>query len=51
MNRKEVLRDVPESDVDEVVGDYESEGATVEKKRQANGLWKVTVTFDDLDGE
>jgi hypothetical protein len=45
MSRKEVLPDVLEHEVDEIVDDFESEGATVEKTKQANGLWTLTATF------
>ena len=41
------LRNVPNSDVDEVVGDFESEGATVEKTENSDGTWNVTATFPD----
>jgi hypothetical protein len=46
MPRQEVLTGVPDSDVDQVVADFESEGATVERERE-NGTWKVTATFPD----
>ena len=42
-----ILTDIPESDVEEVVSDFESEGASVKKKRQPNGKWKVTATFPE----
>lgn len=41
------LTDIPGGDVDEVVRDFESEGATVEKTEQPNGMWTVTATFPD----
>ncbi len=41
-----ILENVPDSDVDEVVADFESEGATVTKEKE-NGTWKVTATFPD----
>ena len=44
MARQEVLTNVPDSDVDQVVADFESEGATVEREKE-NGTWKVTATF------
>lgn len=40
------LENVPDSDVDEVVADFESEGATVKKEKE-NGTWKVIATFPD----
>jgi len=46
MSRMEVLTDIPDSEVDEVVSDFKSEGASVEKEQQDNDLWKVTATFD-----
>ena len=50
MGRQEVLTDVPDSDVNEVVGDFESEGATVEKTKQPDGNWTVTATFPNGEG-
>lgn len=47
MSRIEVLKDIPDSEVEEVVSDFESEGASVEREEQDNGLWKVTATFDN----
>jgi len=40
-----VLTDVPASRVDDVVTDFESEGATVSKTLQPNGKFTVTATF------
>ena len=34
-----VLKDIPKSDVDQVISDFESEGCTVEKRTAAK--WKV----------
>lgn len=47
MPRQEILTDVPESDIDRVVKDFESEGATVTKVKQPDGNWTVTATFPD----
>lgn len=47
MPRKEELRDIPESELQEVVKDFESEGATVTTVKQPNGLWTVIATFPD----
>ncbi len=38
------LRDIPGSEVDEVVSDFESEGCTVEKEQQPDGNWTVRAT-------
>ncbi len=38
------LKDIPESEVDEIVKDFESEGCTVEKEKQPNGKWTVRAT-------
>lgn len=46
MSRVEILKDIPDSEVEEVVSDFKSEGASVEKEKQDNGSWKVTATFD-----
>ena len=45
MPRIEELNDIPEDEKDEVVTDYESEGAQVEKIRQPNGKWTIKATF------
>lgn len=42
-----VLEDIPESDVDQVIRDFESEGCTVEKKEQPNGKFTVRATCPD----
>lgn len=42
-----ILRDVPESEVAEVVGDLESEGCTVTKIKQANGKWTVKAVCSE----
>jgi hypothetical protein len=39
-----VLTDIPTSEVDEVVSDFESEGCTVTKEKQNNGLWTVRAS-------
>ena len=44
MPRKETLKDVPEAQVDEIAKDYESEGATVERKKQDGG-WTIIATL------
>jgi hypothetical protein len=41
----QVLTDVPAEEVDQVVSDFEAEGATVTKELQPNGKYKVTATF------
>ncbi|NTV66966.1 MAG: hypothetical protein HGB06_04655 [Chlorobaculum sp.] len=43
----EELTAVPESEVAEVVSDFESEGAKVEKIKQRDGNWTVRATFAD----
>ncbi len=45
MPRKETVKDVPDDKVDQVVKDYESEGAKTEKIRQSDGKWTVIATF------
>lgn len=47
MARVEELNDIPPSEVDEVISDYESEGAEVEKIKQSNGNWTVRAVFQD----
>jgi subtilisin-like proprotein convertase family protein len=45
MPRTENLTDIPESDLQQLVGDFESEGATVTKKKQPDGNWTLEVQF------
>jgi hypothetical protein len=45
MAREEILKDVPESELQEVITDFESEGAKVEKIKQPNGKWTIKATF------
>lgn len=47
MSRIEEQKNVSNDKVDQVVADYESEGATVEKIKQADGNWTVRATFPD----
>ena len=42
-----VLKDIPESDVDQVIRDFESEGCSVEKEKQPNGKYSVRATCPD----
>ncbi len=44
MSVKKVLKDIPESDVREVVRSFEREGCTVEKEKQPDGKWTVRAT-------
>jgi hypothetical protein len=43
--RSETLSDIPDSEVNQVVGDYESEGATVTKTKQSDGTWTVIAKW------
>lgn len=48
MPRIEILRDVPDSEVDEVMQDFRDDGATnVRKDKQLDGKWTVTATYPD----
>jgi hypothetical protein len=47
MPRQVILTDIPQSDLDRVVKDFESEGATVTKEKQPDGNWTVKATFPD----
>jgi hypothetical protein len=42
-----ILRDIPDSQVDKVVEDFESEGCTATKDRQDDGLWTVRASCPD----
>ncbi|MDR4515470.1 cell wall hydrolase [Nitrosomonas sp.] len=41
------LTDIPENEKDEVIRDFESEGAVTQFIDQGGGLWTVIATFDD----
>ena len=47
MPTEKVMRDVPESELQELIEDLESEGCTVEKEKQPNGKWTVRATCPD----
>lgn len=47
MSKQRTLTDIPDDEVAEVVSDLESEGCTVQKKRQDNGSWTVIATCPD----
>ena len=51
MARIEELTDIPPSEVDEVVADFKSEGATVKKIKQADGKLTVRATFKDIEDD
>ena len=42
-----ILKDIPGSEVDEVVADFESEGCMTEKRKQDDGLWTVIADCPD----
>jgi hypothetical protein len=41
----QVLKDVPAEDVEQVVADFEAQGATVTKTQQPDGKFTVTAVF------
>ena len=47
MARTETLNKVADSEVAQVVADYESNGATVSQTKNADGTWTVVATFPD----
>ena len=44
---KSALQNVPDSEVNEVVSDFESRGFTVTKTKNPNGIWNVVAEKDD----
>ncbi|CAB1082440.1 hypothetical protein D1AOALGA4SA_10060 [Olavius algarvensis Delta 1 endosymbiont] len=42
-----VLTDIPQEDIDQIVEDFESEGCTVAREKQADGLFTVRATCPD----
>lgn len=51
MAKDRILTDIPESDLDQVVSDFESEGCTVTKKKQADGNWTVKAVCPEKIGD
>lgn len=49
MQKERALTDIPNDEVDEVVNDFQSEGAKTTKELQPNGNWTVRATFFDLE--
>lgn len=47
MARVEVLTNIPPDEVDQVVEDYESEGAVVKRIKQPDGNWTVKAKFPE----
>ena len=45
MQKERSLTDIPDGEVDEVVNDFQSEGAKTTKELQPNGNWTVRATF------
>ncbi len=52
LKKLSTLTHVPDDRLEEIIEDFKSEGATVSKRRHADGTWSVTGTFEtDLDSE
>lgn len=45
--RKEILNEIPTSELSEVIADFESEGAKVSTKKGHSGNWTVIAVFKD----
>lgn len=45
MQKERALTDIPDGEVDEVVNDFQSEGAKTTKELQPNGNWTVRAIF------
>lgn len=43
--REMVVNNVPDTDVERVMQDFWSEGASVRKERQQDGNWKIIALF------
>ena len=46
MAKQENLNNIPDSEVNEVVSDFESEGATVTKTQNPDGTWNVIAIWE-----
>ncbi|MDO8894165.1 MAG: hypothetical protein Q8M57_12060 [Nitrosomonas sp.] len=49
MQKERALTDIPNDEVDEVVNDFQSEGAKTTKELQPNGNWTVRAIFFNPD--
>lgn len=49
MSTQLTLVDIPASEVDEVIGDFQSEGCSTKKIAQADGKFTVTAICPDGD--
>lgn len=47
IQKERALTDIPDGEVDEVVNDFQSEGAKTTKELQPNGNWTVRAIFFD----
>lgn len=47
MPREFTRRDIPDSDVDQVVKDFEDDGCTVERTKQPDERWTIKATCPD----
>jgi hypothetical protein len=47
MAKERIMKDIPKSEVNQVVKDFESEGCNVEIKEQPNGNFTVIATCPD----
>lgn len=45
MEQERVLTDIPKDQIDQVVKDFQSEGAAVTVARQKDGRWTVRASF------
>ncbi len=45
MEQERVLTDIPDDQKEQVVADFQSEGAAVTVVRQKNGRWTVRASF------
>nr|VFK24227.1 MAG: hypothetical protein BECKMB1821G_GA0114241_100766 [Candidatus Kentron sp. MB]VFK30600.1 MAG: hypothetical protein BECKMB1821I_GA0114274_101649 [Candidatus Kentron sp. MB]VFK75316.1 MAG: hypothetical protein BECKMB1821H_GA0114242_101948 [Candidatus Kentron sp. MB] len=46
MPRKEILNDIPTSDLSDVIADFESEGAKVDIRQERHGNWVLIAIFE-----
>ncbi len=51
MYKQIILTDIPEAELEIVLGDFESEGAIAERKLQDDGLWTIQASFGEVLGD
>jgi hypothetical protein len=49
MGLKKLMKNVPDEEVSNVIGDLKKEGAKVTKEKCSDGSWNLTVEYDETE--